>query len=248
MDTGFKEKFITLWNTYFPGAELPLALYYSDQPDPGSVRPDPKEHRCLLSSIQMAREGEVLTIGKENIGCLGGKRYSGFTQNMRSGFEYFLSYGNEKIEGERYKKNPELVNDLLADAQPYNAPWKFLIVKRWDLLTEDEQPLLVVFFATPDILSGMYTLANYDESTRFGVIAPMGAGCATLIQFPLQEAENEHPKCVLGMFDPSARPNISSNELSFTVPIERFKTMVGNMEESFLITPTWEAIQQRIQF
>ena len=53
--------------------------------------------------------------------------------------------------------------------------------KRWDRLTEEEQPLAVVFFAKPDVLSGLFTLANYDLAKVPGVIAPMGAGCASIL-------------------------------------------------------------------
>ncbi len=34
--------------------------------------------------------------------------------------------------------------------------------------------------------------------------------------------------------------------VTFAVPIAKFVRMVANMEESFLITPTWEAIRKRI--
>jgi hypothetical protein len=207
---------------------------------------DPEESRCMIGSLPKARKGQELCFSKNTIGCAGGKRYCGFSKDLRPGFEFFLSYGNGKIEGERYKKDPGLVNQLLKEVQPYDAPGNFLIVKRWDLLRAEDEPSIVVFFATSDVLSGLFTLANYDEPSRYGVVAPMGAGCATIVQFPLIEAEQEHPKCVLGMFDPSARPHISAHELTFAVPYLRFKQMVANMDESFLITKTWDTMSQRI--
>jgi hypothetical protein len=48
------------------------------------------------------------------------------------------------------------------------------------------------------------------------------------------------------MFDPSARICIGADEIAFTVPMKKFEKMVGYMDESFLITPTWKKIQERI--
>jgi hypothetical protein len=47
------------------------------------------------------------------------------------------------------------------------------------------------------------------------------------------------------MFDPSARPYAARDTLSFAVPMRRFVTMVGNMEESFFITDTWKKFEKR---
>jgi len=49
------------------------------------------------------------------------------------------------------------------------------------------------------------------------------------------------------MFDTSARPFVASDELAFSVPINKFVSMVGNMDESFLITNSWKVIQKRIK-
>lgn len=49
-----------------------------------------------------------------------------------------------------------------------------------------------------------------------------------------------------GMFDPSARPCVPENVLTFSVPMLRFEKMIGYTEESFLITPTWSTLKKRI--
>jgi hypothetical protein len=48
------------------------------------------------------------------------------------------------------------------------------------------------------------------------------------------------------MFDPSARPFVPKDVLTLSVPMSRFVSMVNNMEESFLITESWQKIQKRI--
>lgn len=79
-----------------------------------------------------------------------------------------------------------------------------------------------------------------------GVIAPMGSGCASIITYPLEQGRAEKPRCVLGMFDVSARPSVPAGTLTFSVPMARFRAMVANMEESFLITESWSKVRERI--
>jgi hypothetical protein len=48
------------------------------------------------------------------------------------------------------------------------------------------------------------------------------------------------------MFDPSARPCVKENELTFATPVKRLLQMMEFFEESFLITNTWKKIHKRI--
>ncbi len=96
------------------------------------------------------------------------------------------------------------------------------------------------------MLSGLFTLANYDVPDPDGVIAPMGAGCASIIGYPVEQSHSNNPRCVLGMFDVSARPHVSQNELRFSIPFERFTQLVEYMDESFLITNSWEKVKSRL--
>jgi hypothetical protein len=151
-----------------------------------------------------------------------------------------------KLKGERYKKSPELVEQQLKSQPPLTAPGKYLLFKRWDRLSETDDPLAVVLFATADVLSGLFTLVNFDASDPHGVIAPFGSGGSSIIYYALQEANHANPRCILGMFDVSARPCVPENRLTFTIPMRRFDEMVNNMDESFLITESWNLIQNRI--
>jgi hypothetical protein len=75
----------------------------------------------------------------------------------------------------------------------------------------------------------------------------MGSGCASILANVLREAERPKPRAVLGMFDVSARPYVPAHTLTFTVPLPRFLEMVANMDESFLITHSWQVVAQRLQ-
>lgn len=247
MDMKIKETFIGLWEKYFDGAELPIVCFYTN--DAGSVElvKPVSGHRCVFADLARARAGESICFDAYSFGCLGGKRYWGFTSEVMPDFEYFLSCGIQgKLEGERYKKTPELVKELMEKAASFEAPDKFIVFKRWDMLEESDKPDVVIFFARPDVLSGLFTLANFDVGEPNGVFAPFSAGCGSIVQYPYLEKDSACPRGVLGMFDVSARPFISKDVLSFSVPITKFARMIENIEESFLMTGSWRKIQKRI--
>jgi uncharacterized protein (DUF169 family) len=247
MDAQFSEFFISRWNKYFAEAELPICYFYTDQVREEDLRETTHENRCLIGNLNRVRDGFSFVYDAKTPGCSGGKRYTGFSSKLRPKFEYFLSCGIPgEMEGERYKKSPDLVKEHLAQHPPFEAPGQYLVFKRLDKLVNEEKPLAVIFFATPDVLSGLFTLANYDVADVNGVIAPMGSGCASIINYPYVEAQSENPRCVLGMFDVSARPSVPQDKLTFTVPLKRFEQMVLNMDASFLITESWNLVRNRL--
>lgn len=115
------------------------------------------------------------------------------------------------------------------------------------MLEEWDEPAVVIFFARPDVLSGLFTLANFDEAEPNGVFAPFAAGCGSIVHYPYLEKDSERPRAVLGMFDVSARPFVPENCLTFSVPMNKFARMIDNMEESFLITRSWAKVNKRIK-
>ena len=248
MDREFKERFIKNWDKYFPGADLPIAFYYTDMKDQKAMSKPPKGHRCIICDLVKVRNGKNLAFDVHSIGCSGGKRYLGFDEKLMPNFEYFLSYGIPgKLEGERYKKTPELVKEHMKHQTPFNAPADYIVFKRWDNLDESDKPVVIIFFAPPDVRSGLFTLASFDEPQPNGVIAPFCAGCGSIVDYPYRELLSERPRAVLGMFDVSARPFVPAGVLSFAVPWPKFVRMADNMEESFLITKSWNKVKTRIK-
>ena len=247
MNIDIQQYFITRWEKYFPDSELPIYYYYTNHLSEKDQSENSTAARCLIGNLGKVRQGETFIYHKESGGCSGGKRYSGFDPKIRPDFEYFLSCGIPgQVEGERYKKTPELVREHVKNHPPFEAPGQYLVFKRWDKLNRNEQPVAVIFFATPDVLAGLFTLANFDRADSLGVIAPMGAGCATLINYPMEESRSENPRCILGMFDVSARPHVPEKTLTFSIPIKRFEQMVYQMDESFLITGSWGQVRRRL--
>jgi hypothetical protein len=247
MDLIHKQQFIELWNKYFPSAELPLVFYYTDDASRATAPLPTKGSNCIICDLAKARAGTPLCFSLQNVRCGGGKHFLGWVPELRHNFEFFLSCGIPgEMEGERYKKSPALVQEQLKHQPSFNAPGKYIVFKRWDKLDAADEPLVVVFFAPPDVLSGLFTLANYAEAEINSVIAPMGSGCALIVYYPFRELTNPLPHAVLGMFDVSARPCVPAGWLTFAVPWTKFVHMVEDMKESFLITKSWDKVRRRI--
>ncbi len=248
MDARLRQDLLRKWERYFPGVELPVAYWWTDAVSEADRRDSRDEAHCVVRAFARVREGHTFVYGKDSPGCRGWARYTGFSRTLRPGFEWFLSCGIPgEIEGERYKQSPELVTRYLEARPPFEAPGRWLVFKRWDRVAPDERPFAVICFAPPDVLSGLFALANFDRADPHGVVAPMGSGCSQIVAYPWEEARAPEPRCVLGMFDVSARPAVRAGELTFTVPFARFERMVANMDESFLITRSWDAVRARIR-
>jgi len=247
MDLTLRDGFAARWAKYFPGAELPVAFYYAAEGPPEKPRPDRAAGPCLIGHLDEARRGKPLYLDIDAIGCPGGRRYLGFAQELRPGFEHFLSCGIPgKMEGERYKKSPELVLELMKQQPKFVAPAPWAVFKRWDTLTEADSPAVVIFIARPDVLAGLFTLANFDAPDPYAVVAPFSAGCGSIVQYPYREGLAARPRAVVGMFDISARPYFPADTLSFAAPWPMFERMAANMDESFLITGSWAKVRARM--
>lgn len=248
MKNTLQADFLRLWKKFFGQARLPLAYYYTaEKPSEGEISKG-KNSACIVAYLHQALEGKPLYFSAETVSCSGGKRYLGFKREFRPNFEYFLSCGLEGVvEGERYKKSPEIVKALLEKMEVFTAPAPYLVFKGFDKLTPDENPDVVVFLSPPDVLSGLFTLANFPRIEPDGVVAPHGSGCASIVAYPMLEKKKENPRGILGMFDVSARPYVDANVLSLAVPFSVFEEMVSDMPESFLITKSWEKIFKRME-
>ena len=80
-------------------AELPIAFWYSDKLENETE----KINGCFFKGIQLVREGKIISLNAEIIGCGGGKFYTGFT-TMPIHVPNFVSLK------EKYKKTPEMLS------------------------------------------------------------------------------------------------------------------------------------------
>lgn len=246
MDMILKQHFLDRWSTYFPTVDLPITFQYSAKPLEETL-PPAKGWTCLMAQLKAVFAGSDRCFAKDSIGCAGGKTYAGFGHQLNPDFNEFLSWGIPgKLEGERYKKSPDTVKALMANSPGFDAPQPYLIARRFDHLGPEDQPQVAVFLATPDVLSGLFTLAGFEDDQPYVTIAPFSAGCGSIVKFPMLELSSGLNRPVLGMFDVSARPFVPEHTLSFAVTMPLLEKMAANMDESFLITGSWQRVAGRI--
>jgi len=248
MDSNRRDRFTELWAKYFDEQSLPVGFYFTDEADARTLVLPAKDWSCALAQVVRAFSGEDVAFSADGVGCIGGKRCFGFTQERRPDLEFFLSYGIPgKVEGERFKKTPELAKEIIANQPSFVAPARYLVFKRWDKLLPIDVPVAVIFLAQPDVLSGLFTLAGFDEADPQSVISPIGSGCSTIVQQPYLEAARQRPRAILGMLDVSSRTLVPQGTLSFAIPMAKFERMIANMDESFLIKESWAKVLRRIK-
>src|SRR4030042_5311046 len=171
----------------------------------------------------------------------------GFFESPRPNIEYFLSCGIPgEMEGERYIKTPERAREYFAKMMPRRAPATYCVFKPIEQFQSGIVPEVVVFFGSPDILSGLFTLTNYSLERTDAVHAPFGSGCSSILTHPLREAEKQEPSAILGMFDVSARPMVEKDGLTLSMPHPVFLKLLENVSGSFLETESWKKGRERI--
>ena len=228
--------------------ESPLGIYYTND-KPEGVALKEGISGCMIGLLQNARKkGMTVYFDKAHFGCPGGAYYMGFFESPRPNIEYFLSCGIPgEMEGERYIKTPERAREYFAKMIPRRAPATYCVFKPIEKFQAEEKPEVVVFFSSPDILAGLFTLTNYALERTDAVHAPFGSGCGAILTYPLKEAGKEQPRAILGMFDVSARPMVEKDFLTFSMPYVIFLKLLENVSGSFLETESWKKVLQRIQ-
>ncbi len=229
--------------------EHPLAAFYSNHKPGEGLSPKEKGHLCMFALLKRARQqGETVYFDAEHVGCFGGGYYMGFQATPMPKIEYFLSCGIPgEMEGERYIKRPETAKEYFASVQPRKALGKYCVFKPFNKVSAPEEPEVIIFFASPDALAGLFTLTNYAAERFDAVRIPFSSGCGAILAHPLKEAEKKNPQAILGLFDVSARPFVEREILTLAMPTKLFLSLLDNQEESFLITKSWETVRKRIE-
>ena len=130
-----------------PAAQLPLLFWYSEEP----VRAVPKVEGCFFKALAEAGQGLPVSLNAGNIGCGGGKFYTGFTP-MPPFVPTFVS------QKEHYKQTPEMVLEFIDRLGIPEASGAWLNFARIDTDAGIEafgRAEGALFFATPDVLSGL---------------------------------------------------------------------------------------------
>lgn len=203
---------------------------------------------CAVAMLAAAAKGKTAAFTAETATCTGSRAGLGFEKYPLGWIEYFLSCGSENVPRcEHYKQTPEFarefitkVSNALIEKLPPRK--KFLLFKPFEELGETETPDVVIFLVNADQLSGLVTLANYDNAGADCVKILFGAGCAQTVLYPLTDKKH----CYVGLTDPSARRFIDKNLLAFSMSYKKFLQLENYALESFLSYDAWRKISGRI--
>ncbi len=208
--------------------ELPFGVNYADTRPEGGFGPKPgeiftrereaagaidwgrafRDFSCLTGNVWLARKKHAAAwISHRECGCMGGGYYAGLYRPYLETNVLYVSTGipGTPIEGEHYMPTPESMRVFMEDTLPPEATGEYCVVKPLDLFAQGETPLVVVFFARPEVLTGLHSLAGYATGDHNAVVSPFGAACGAMIAWPLVYQQRGEEKAVLGGFDVSAR-------------------------------------------
>lgn len=214
---------------------LPVAFGYSHNP----VAEVKRIPRCMIGAIRKVCDGETLTLSADNVLCGGGSLYTAFAP-MQDRIPAFVS------ETEHYKQTPEQVRRYIHNLDIQLAEKPYLNFIRIDKLSSFDDVEGILFFATPDVLSGLCSWAFYDNDADDAVSVRFASGCCSIVTFAVNENRKNGRSCFVGMLDPSARPLVPADELSFVIPISRFREMMRTMEDSALFRKAYSIVKKRI--
>lgn len=248
--------------------EEPMGMFYTDAepengyaPKPGQLPSVEQEARnevdwktlwgdfsCVLGHIWLARKKQTAAyFDRERFGCLGGAFFLGYMKPQLNFIVHYVSTGIPGvIEGERYLLSPEMTRKFYEDIDPRPAPKRFSVFKPISQFTEQEQPELVIFFARPEIISGLHQLAMFVTDDVEAVMSPFGSGCSAIVTWPLKYLQEGKRKAVIGGWDPSCRKFLKTDEITFTVPLQMYQLMLESWSDSFLTTNAWATVKKKI--
>ena len=237
-------------NAYGPKKGVPISRELEDKHEL-DMQEVMKCFSCVMGNIWLARKkGGAAFISQEEYGCPGGVYYTSMLKPHLRFIEYYVSTGFEgtPLEGERYMPNPDAMRNFMLEVNPRKAPGKYCIFKPLSQFKDGEEPEFVIFFARPEVLSGLHTQATFTSGDMDCVVTPFGAGCTSMISWPLYYKERGVDKAVIGGFDPSARKFMKTDELTFTVSLSFYEKMLAALPDSMFTHETdWKTVRKKVE-
>ena len=248
--------------------EMPFGVYYTDVkpdgfgPKPGELFSREREiageidwgkafgnFSCLVGNVWLARKKKKAAwISHEECGCMGGGFYAGVYRPYLEMNVLYVSTGipGTPIEGEHYMPSPDSMRVFMDASAPPEPSGKYCALKPLEQFTDAEPPLVVAFFARPEAMTGLHSLVSYATGDHNAVVSPFGAGCTSLVAWPLIYRQRGEDRAVLGGFDLSARKYLKTDELTLAMPLSLYQKMLEVMETSALTRHAWEGARKKV--
>lgn len=237
-------------NAYGPKKGIPISRELEDAGQL-NMQEVMKSFSCVMGNVWLARKKKSAAfISTEQYGCVGGAYHCSMIKPHLRFIEHYVSTGFEgtPLQGERYMPGPEAMREFILRVNPRKAPAKYCIFKPLSLFTDGVEPEFVIFFARPEILTGLFTQAVFTTGDMECVVSPFGAGCTNMLAWPLHYKEKGQEKAVIGGMDPSARKFMKTDELTFTVPLSLYEKMLAALPDSMFTHDTdWKSVRKKVE-
>lgn len=231
--------------------ESPIGFNYTDVEPKDAVTARKKSRVCIYPFLNRVRRGEVVYFSREWRVCRGGAFYLGFKKSLMKGIGHFLSHGIPgRLEGERFKKTPELGEALSDEIEFIPATGEYIVFKPLKDFTEEDPPEAVTIYGNGDVMGAMIVMANYARVGNDAFITQFSSGCYNIVTEPriqskMAKAEGKEPKAILGSFDIACRPFLDPSIMTFSATTDHLWEMATDMGESFLTIDPWLKIRGR---
>jgi uncharacterized protein YceK len=226
---------------------FPIGMMFSDIVPEDSKRFVKKGAGCIVPLIFSSAKGQTVAIDKDSTGWDCSAFYLGYKNWIFEGIECFLTDGFIfGRSGERFIKTKKQAKDFVESFRPKEINNKVTVFKPLEDFKDGENPLVVIFFASPDELSGLVYLLHYNSPDKDDiVITRFISGCGSIVTLPMRYNLEGKKKAVMGMHDISARLRLPKDIMTLAMPFELMNDLCNEIDNSFVITDNWKKIKER---
>ena len=191
-------------------------------------------------TIVVRRPEEDSDFARPFNGCRGMLRAFGLSGGYPPWMANFLTDGENAPMGEGLKAEPRLAQEFLDRAKAPEPSGDTVLLgpvrpDQWGAVRS------VTFFADPDRLSALTTLAAYWSSAQDEVIAPFSSGCGLMWRDLVNQ---DRDRALIGGTDIAMRKYLPPEILTLTVSPRRFERMADFPDDAFLNREWWNNLKE----
>jgi hypothetical protein len=226
---------------------FPIGVMFSESTPEKARKFAKKGNGCIVPLIFTSAKGQIVAIDKESTGWDCSAFYLGYKDWIFPGIECFLTDGIVfNRNGERFIKSKKMAKDFVSSFVPKEKNDKVTIFKPLEKFMDNEQAELVIFFASPDELSGLIYLLHFNHALADDkVITGLNSGCGSIFTKPMKLLLEGQKKAVWGMHDISARLRLPKGLMTLTLPYCMVQEIMEEIDQSFVTTENWEKLRER---